>query len=58
MAKDTMSQQHIESEEEVELSAEELAELDARMEEAERGEGTDAFEFLKQLREGTWREGL
>ena len=34
-----------------------LAELDAAMEEAERGEGMDAFEFLRQLREGTWREG-
>ena len=32
-----------------------LAELDAAMEEAERGEGMDAFEFLKQLRDGTWR---
>jgi hypothetical protein len=55
-----MTQHPIETEEEVEveLSPEELAELDARMEEAERGEGTDAFEFLKQLREGTWREDL
>jgi hypothetical protein len=53
-----MSERLIETEEEVELSAEELAELDAAMEEAARGEGTDAFEFLKQLREGTWREGL
>jgi hypothetical protein len=33
-----------------------LEELDAAMEEAERGEGMDAFEFLRQLREGTWRE--
>jgi len=33
-----------------------LADLDAAMEEAERGEGMDAFEFLKQLREGTWRD--
>jgi hypothetical protein len=33
-----------------------LAELDAAMEEAERGEGMDAFEFLRQLREGTWRD--
>jgi hypothetical protein len=33
-----------------------LAELDAAMEEVERGEGTDAFEFLKQLRDGTWRD--
>jgi len=51
-----MSQHPVETEQEVELSAEELAELDARMEEAARGEGTDAFEFLKQLRDGTWRE--
>lgn len=53
-----MSERLIETEEEIEVSAEELAELDAAMEKAERGEGTDAFEFLKQLREGTWREGL
>lgn len=53
-----MTQHPIDTEEEVELSPEELAELDARMEEAQRGEGTDAFEFLKQLREGTWREDL
>ena len=33
-----------------------LGELDAAMEEAERGEGMDAFEFLRQLREGTWRD--
>jgi predicted transcriptional regulator len=52
-----MSQHPIETEEEVQLSPEEVADLDAAMEEAERGEGTDAFEFLKQLREGTWREG-
>jgi hypothetical protein len=32
-----------------------LAELDAAMEEAERGEGMDAFEFLEQLRDGTRR---
>ena len=32
-----------------------LAELDAAMEEAERGEGMDGFEFLRQLRNGTWR---
>lgn len=51
-----MSQHPVETEKEVELSAEELAVLDARMEEAARGEGTDAFEFLKQLRDGTWRE--
>jgi hypothetical protein len=50
-----MSQHSIESEEEVQLSPEELADLDAAMEEAVRGEGTGAFEFLKQLREGTWR---
>lgn len=46
----------IETEEQVELSAEELAEINAGIEEAERGEGTDGFEFLKQLREGTWRD--
>ncbi|MEA2239392.1 MAG: hypothetical protein QOC81_4116 [Thermoanaerobaculia bacterium] len=34
-----------------------LAELDAAMEEAERGEGMDGFEFLRQLRDGTWRAG-
>jgi len=52
-----MTEPLIETEEEVELSAEELADLDAAMEEAERGEGMDGFEFLKQLREGTWRDG-
>jgi predicted transcriptional regulator len=52
-----MSQQPIHIEEEVELSPEELAEVNAGLDEAERGEGTDTFEFLKQLREGTWREG-
>jgi len=30
--------------------------VNAGLDEAERGEGTDTFEFLKQLREGTWRE--
>jgi hypothetical protein len=49
--------QPIETEEEIEVSPEELAELNAAIEEAERGEGMDAFEFLKQLREGTWRDG-
>ncbi|MEA2416356.1 MAG: hypothetical protein QOI58_3013 [Thermoanaerobaculia bacterium] len=52
-----MSQQPLETEEEVELSPEELAEVNAGIEEAERGEGMDTFEFLKQLREGTWRDG-
>lgn len=52
-----MSQQPLETEEEVELSPEELAEVNAGIEEAERGEGMDGFEFLKQLREGTWRDG-
>jgi CheY-like chemotaxis protein len=33
-----------------------LVELDATMEEAERGEGMDAFEFLRQLRDETWRD--
>jgi plasmid stabilization system protein ParE len=42
--------------EELELSPEELADLDAAIEEAERGEGMDAFEFLRQLRAGTWRD--
>jgi hypothetical protein len=51
-----MKQQPVETEEEVELSPEELADLDAAMEEAERGEGMDAFEFLRQLRAGTWRD--
>ena len=50
-----MSQHPITTEEGVELDPEELAELNAAIEEAERGEGMDAFEFLKQLREGTWR---
>jgi predicted transcriptional regulator len=45
-----------ETEEDVKLSPEELADLDAAMEEAERGEGMDAFEFLRQLRAGTWRD--
>jgi len=49
--------QPIETEEEVEVSPEELAELNAAIEEAERGEGMDGFEFLKQLRDGTWRDG-
>ncbi|HEV7427151.1 MAG TPA: hypothetical protein VGQ46_12355 [Thermoanaerobaculia bacterium] len=39
----------IETKEEVELSPEELAEVNAGIEEAERGEGMDTFEFLKQL---------
>ncbi len=52
-----MSKGQVETEEEIELTAEELANLDAAMEEVERGEGTDGFEFLKQLREGTWRDG-
>jgi hypothetical protein len=49
--------QPIETEEEVDESPEELAELNVALEEAERGEGMDGFEFLKQLREGTWRDG-
>jgi len=52
-----MTQHPIETEEEVELSPEELAEVNAGIEEGERGEGMDAFEFLKQLRDGTWRDG-
>ena len=40
----------------IELTPEEAAELDRSMEKAERGEGIDAFEFLKQLRDGTWRD--
>jgi predicted transcriptional regulator len=51
-----MKQRPTQTEQEVELSPEELAELDAAMEEAERGEGMDAFEFLRQLRDGTWRD--
>jgi hypothetical protein len=51
-----MKQRPVETEEEVELLPEELADLDAAIEEAERGEGTDAFEFLRQLRAGTWRD--
>ncbi|MEA2165293.1 MAG: hypothetical protein QOK37_3420 [Thermoanaerobaculia bacterium] len=48
--------QPIETEEEVDESPEELVELNAAIEEGERGEGMDGFEFLKQLREGTWRD--
>jgi hypothetical protein len=33
-----------------------LAELNSGLEEAERGEGMDAFEFMRQLRAGTWRD--
>jgi predicted transcriptional regulator len=51
-----MKQRPTQAEEEVDLSPEELAEVNAGIEEAERGEGMDGFEFLKQLREGTWRE--
>jgi plasmid stabilization system protein ParE/predicted transcriptional regulator len=49
-----MNEPPVDAEEEVELTPEELADLDAGMEEAERGEGMDAFEFLRQLRAGTW----
>ena len=52
-----MSQHPIETDEGVDVSPEELVELNAAIEEAERGEGMDGFEFLKQLREGTWRDG-
>jgi plasmid stabilization system protein ParE len=51
-----MNQPGVDAEEDVELSPEELADLDAGIEEAERGEGMDAFEFLRQLRAGTWRD--
>lgn len=34
--------------------SQELADLDAAMEEAHRGEGMDTFEFFRQLRAGTW----
>jgi plasmid stabilization system protein ParE len=51
-----MNQPGVDAEEDVELSPEERADLDAGMEEAERGEGMDAFEFLRQLRAGTWRD--
>ena len=51
-----MKHQPVETEEVVELSPEELADLDAALEEAERGEGMEAFEFLRQLRAGTWRD--
>ena len=54
--KHVAKQQPIETEEEVELTPEELADLEAAMEEAKRGEGMDAFEFLRQLRAGTWRD--
>jgi len=52
-----VTQHPLGTDEEVELSPEELAEVNAGIEEAERGEGMDAFEFLEQLREGTWRDG-
>jgi predicted transcriptional regulator len=51
-----MREPAIYTEEEVELSPEELAEVNAGIEEAERGEGMEAFEFLRQLRDGTWRD--
>ncbi len=51
-----MTQHPVGTEEGVELSQDELAEVNAGIEEAERGEGMDGFEFLKQLREGTWRD--
>jgi hypothetical protein len=51
-----MNEPSIDTDEEVELSPEELADLNAAIEEAERGEGMDAFEFLRQLRAGTWRD--
>jgi hypothetical protein len=51
-----MNEPPIDSDEGVELSPEELAEVNAGIEEAERGEGMDAFEFLRQLRAGTWRD--
>lgn len=55
---DVMSERGIETEQdEIDIEDPELlADLDAAMEEAERGEGTDAFEFLRQLRYGTWRD--
>lgn len=51
-----MNEPPIDAQEEVELTPEEVADLDAALEEAERGEGMDAFEFLRQLRAGTWRD--
>jgi plasmid stabilization system protein ParE len=51
-----MHQPPIDAEEEMELTPEELADLDAAMAEAERGEGMEVFEFLRQLRAGTWRD--
>ena len=48
-----MKQRLGEFEEVVDLPPEEMAELNAAIEEAERGEGMDAFEFLKQLRDGS-----
>ena len=52
-----MSERPIEIEQEgVDIEDPELlSELNAAMEEADRGEGMDAFEFLRQLRDGTWR---
>ncbi len=52
------SRQLTETKDGVEVSAEDLAAINAGIEEAERGEGSDAFEFLRQLREGTWRDDL
>jgi plasmid stabilization system protein ParE len=51
-----MNERQIDAEQDVEMSPEELADLDVALEEAERGEAMDAFEFLRQLRSGTWRD--
>jgi len=43
--------------EEVELTPEELAEVNAGIEEAERAKGWMASSFSNSFREGTWRDG-
>src|SRR4051794_21261571 len=53
---DVMNETQLDAEEDLDMSPEELADLDAALEEADRGEGMDAFEFLRQLRAGTWRD--
>jgi len=47
-----MKQQPVETEEEVELTPEEIAELDDRADAVERGEYVDGDEVLRRLRTG------
>lgn len=46
----------IEDEDAVDMTAEQLAELDAALEEADRGEGISGDEMLRQMRELRERE--